>query len=349
MACAEATRATLAFVLVLAAGCALAPTPIAGPAPFPGVAPDRDLRADFRAVACARLPEGSPPCESSLRREPGEGAQPFEPLRDPNAASRFRIGFVPGLFAQCLAPLLRPFADAEHALRASGYDVSYFSVPGRGSVEANARFLAERIDRAPADARPWILVTYSKGLADALEYVVNHSKKSNRVAAIVSFSGAAMGSPLADVFESSYREYLAGLPLPRCPAGSGSEIDDLKRASRRLWWERNRSRVTVPVLGVVATASPDRVSFGSWTTFRKLSEIDPRNDGKILWNDQLVPGGYLLGFVDADHWSTAVPLREDLPALAFLFHDDIPRAALVEAAIEVAAGLLQRSRAAGAP
>jgi hypothetical protein len=37
-----------------------------------------------------------------------------------------------------------------------------------------------------------------------------------------------------------------------------------------------------------------------------------------------------------------VPLRKDLPALAFLFHDDIPRAAYVEAAIEVAAGLLAR-------
>ncbi len=342
MACAEAGRAALACLLALAAGCTLFPAPMAGPPPFPGVAPERDLRADYRAVACARLPEGSPPCESSLRREPGEGPLPFEPLRDAGAASRYRIGFVPGLFAECLAPLLRPFADAETALRASGYDVAYFPVPGRGSVEANARFLAERIDCTPADARPWILVTYSKGLADALEYVVTHSRENNRVAAIVSFSGAALGSPLADVLESSYREYLAGLPLPRCPAGSGSEIDDMKRASRHQWWERNGSRVTVPVLGVVATASPDRVSFGSWTTYRKLSEIDPRNDGKILWNDQLVPGGYLLGFVDADHWSIAVPLREDLPALSFLFHDDIPRAALVESAIEVAAGLLRR-------
>jgi hypothetical protein len=341
LGCAEATRAALAFALAALAGCATVP-PAAGPRPFPGVEPGHDLRADYRAVACARTPAGSPPCESRLRLEAGEGPLPMAPLHDRNAASRYRIGFVPGLFSECLAPLLRPFGDVEPVLKSRGYEVAYFDVPGRGSVAANARFLAERIDRAPADARPWILVTYSKGLADALEYVVNHTRENNRVAAIVSFAGAAMGSPLADVFESAYRDYMAGMPMPGCAGGTGAEIDDLRRAERHRWWERNGSRVAVPVLGVVATASPDRVSIGSRTTFRKLSEIDPRNDGKILWHDQLVPGGYLLGFVDADHWSIAVPLREDLPALAFLFHDDIPRAAYVEAAIEVAAGLLGR-------
>ncbi len=341
MGCTEAGRGALAIALAALAGCASVP-PAPGPLPFPGVAPDHDLRADYRAVACAHLPAGAPPCDSRLLLEAGEGPLPMAPLRDAGAASRYRIGFVPGLFAECLAPLLRPFGDVEGVLRARGYDVTYFDVPGRGSVAANARFLAERIDQAPADPRPWILVTYSKGLADALEYVVSHSRDDDRVAAIVSFAGAAMGSPLADVFESAYRDYLAGLPIPRCANGTGDEIDDLRRASRRLWWERNGSRVTVPVLGVVATASPDRVSVGSWTTYRKLSEIDPRNDGKILWNDQLVPRGYLLGFVDADHWTIAVPLRDGLPALSFLFHDDIPRAAYVEAAIEVAAGLLAR-------
>lgn len=313
-----------------------------GPAPVPGVPPERDLRADFRAVACGRLAADAVTCDARLLHEAGEGPQPLAPLRSPAAASRYRIGLVPGLFAECLAPLLRPFGDAEPALRAHGYEVAYFGVPGRGSVEANARYLAERLDGQPRDARPWILVTYSKGLADALEYVVNHSRADNRVAAVVSFAGAALGSPLADAFESAYRDFLAGMPLPRCPAGSATAIEDLKRDARRAWWARHGERVTVPVLGVVATPRPGRVSFGSWTAYRKLSEIDPRNDGKILAADQLVPGGWLLGFIDADHWTAAVPLRQDLPAFSFLFHDDLPRAAYVEAAIEVAAGLLAR-------
>jgi hypothetical protein len=75
-----------------------------------------------------------------------------------------------------------------------------------------------------------------------------------------------------------------------------------------------------------------------------LAGIDPRNDGKLLWYDQLVPDGYLLGFVDADHWMIALPLAEQLPALSLLFTDDIPRAALVEGALEIAAGVLARTR-----
>ena len=340
MASAEGRRLLAALALV-AGGCAMTPEAPAT-APFPEVPPARDLRADFRAVACGRLASDVAACEARLRRESGEPPPRATPLRAADAASRYRIGLVPGLFAECVAPLLRPFGDTEPALRAHGYELAYFGVPGRGSVEANARYLAERIDREPKDARPWILVTYSKGLADALEYVANHSKADNRVAAVVSFAGAALGSPLADVFEPAYRDYLAGLPSSRCPAGTGKEIEDLRRDTRRAWWARNGDRITVPVLAVVAVPSPDRVSFGSWTTFRKLSAIDPRNDGKILAPDQLVPGAYLLGFVDADHWTAAVPLRQDLPAFSFLFHDDLPRAAYVEAAIEVAAGLLAR-------
>ena len=341
MGCAEARRGALALAVLLAAGCASNPTLPEAPA-FPGVAPDHDLRADFRAVTCALLPGEAQPCRSRLRLEAGEGPQPMAPLRDPSAAGRYRVGLVPGLLAECLAPLLRPFADVEPALRAHGYDVTYFPVPGRGSAQANARFLAERIDRTPRDARPWILVTYSKGLADALEYVVTHAREENRVAAIVSVAGAAMGSPLADAYGPAYREFVAGLPMPHCAGGTGEEVEDLRRDSRHAWWERNGARVTVPVLHVVATASADRVTPGSWTAYRQLSRIDPRNDGKILWHDQLVPGGWLLGFIDADHWTAAVPLRDALPAFRSLFHDDIPRAALVEGALEVTAGLLAR-------
>ena len=53
-----------------------------------------------------------------------------------------------------------------------------------------------------------------------------------------------------------------------------------------------------------------------------------------------MPGSYLLGYANADHWTIAIPVAEELPALAFLFSDGVPRTALVEAAIEVVAGTL---------
>jgi hypothetical protein len=52
----------------------------------------------------------------------------------------------------------------------------------------------------------------------------------------------------------------------------------------------------------------------------------------------------LLGYVNADHLAIAVPASQQLPALSFLFKDDIPRTALVRAAIEVVAGTMETNR-----
>ena len=78
--------------------------------------------------------------------------------------------------------------------------------------------------------------------------------------------------------------------------------------------------------------------------YDELADIEPRNDGQLIWYDQVVPGGYLLGYVNADHWSIAAAPSRKLPALAVLFRDDVPRGALLEAAIEVVDGVLGASR-----
>jgi hypothetical protein len=64
-----------------------------------------------------------------------------------------------------------------------------------------------------------------------------------------------------------------------------------------------------------------------------LAEIDPRNDGQLLFYDQLIPGATLLGYVNADHWAIALPIEEKRPTLATLVTGNnwFPRDALVEA------------------
>jgi len=352
LACVEgraARRLVSSALLALGVGCASTPPTLPAPPSFPGAAAEKDLRAAYRAAVCGRLAPDAARCDLVLRREANEPTAVQAAVPEPPVAARYRIGIVPGFFAECLEPVLKPFADAESGLRARGYDIAYFRVPGRGTAELNARHIATQISEAKADPRPWILVTYSKGLTDALELLVGNPDVAGRVAAIVSFAGAANGSPLADTLHAEYRDLIARFPIPGCASGSGEEIEDLRRDVRRAWWLRNGTLVTTPVFSVVAMASRDRVSVGSWTSYRMLSEIDPRNDSKLLWHDQLVPGGYLLGFVDADHWMIALPLAEQLPALSFLFTDDIPRAALVEGALEVAAGVLARTRPSAPP
>lgn len=38
--------------------------------------------------------------------------------------------------------------------------------------------------------------------------------------------------------------------------------------------------------------------------------IEPLNDGQLLYFDQIIPGASLLGYVNADHWTVAVPVEE---------------------------------------
>ena len=304
----------------------------------------RDLRATYRAAACARLPKSGTTCDDVLIRLPGEQDAPTLPAASA-LQDQYRIAFVPGLFSECFDRYARPFDDVQRALTEEGFLVDYFRVPGRGTSADNARRLAGHFAALPDDPRPIIVFAYSKGLPDTLEFVVRYPEAASRIAAIVSVAGAVNGSPLAHELHDVYRKWAAAFPLPGCDAGSGDEIHDLRRDVRLEWWRRNGSAVTIPVFSLVAAPRPERVSAGTRATYNQLSRIDPRNDGKLLAQDQVVPGGYLLGYANADHWAIAIPLDEALPSWSLLFRDGVPRPALARAAIEVVAETLQTTPA----
>ncbi len=313
------------------------PPTVLAPAAQAGVI---DLRASYRAALCRRLPAGGRPCEDVLLRLAGEEAA-LVPADPGDVAGRYRIGFVPGFLAECFDGYLRPFTDAERELRRDGYAVTYFPVPGRGTTGMDAQRLAEQIRALPADPRPLILFAHSKGLPDTLELMVAHPREAGQVAAIVAVAGAANGSPLADAALAFYRRWIAQLPLPGCAAGDGREMEELRRDTRLAWWRRNGSSIGVPVFSLVATPEPSRISLAAWPLYRRLAEVEPRNDGRLIWYDQITPGSRLLGYVNADHWGIASAVGEQMPGFGVFAQDDVPRAALVEAAIEVVAATLR--------
>jgi hypothetical protein len=341
----RARVATVGAAIVLAA-CASAPI-----APYAEYVPPtvlatvedagvRDLRAEYRAATCGRLPANAPGCDDVLLRIPGEGAgAPPNPL--PDLPQRYRVAFVPGFLSECFDAYARPFADAQRALIEEGFVVDYFLVPGRGTTVESAKQLAAHFASLGDDPRPIILFAYSKGLPDTLEFVVRYPAEARRIAAIVSVAGAANGSPLASDLASAYRDLAAGFPLPGCSAGTGAEIHDLRRDVRLEWWRSNRRAVNVPVFALVAAPRPDRVSPATRLTYDRLARQDPRNDGKLLAQDQITPGGYLLGYANADHWAVAIPLAEALPSWSLFYRDNVPRPALVRGAIDVVAATLQ--------
>ncbi len=299
----------------------------------------RDLRGAYRAAVCKRLTADAPACDDVLLRLAGEPAAMPLPAAG-NLAQRYRIAFVPGLFAECFEEFARPFSDVERDLRVAGFAVDYFQVSGRGAPFENAARLAAHFAGAGDDARPFIVFAYSKGLVDVLEFTVRFPDAARRIAAIVAVAGAANGSPLADDLHAPYRDYGATLPLSGCAAGTGEEVTELRRDVRLEWWRQHGNEVTLPVFALVAAPRPDHVSLASSATYRWLARIDPRNDGRLLWHDQIPPRSYLLGYANADHSSIAVPVAQALPKLAFLFSDDVPRTALIEAAIEIVASVL---------
>ena len=269
-----------------------------------------------------------------LLRLAGEPAATAPPTAQ-DAARKYRIAFVPGLFSECFEQIARPFADVQRDLRAAGFTVDYFQVPGRGTAAQNAARLAEHFLTADGDPRPIIVFAYSKGLVDVLEFVVRYPQAARKIVAVVAVAGAANGTPLADDVHAIYRDWGADFPLPGCDKGTGAEMNDLRRDVRITWWQQHGDEVTIPIFALVAAPRPDRVSPATRPTYRWLARIDPRNDGKLLWHDQIPARSYLLGYVNADHWSIATPVTKELSVFWFLFRDEAPRTALVESAIEV--------------
>jgi len=332
-----------AFLANVVVGCVQVAAPVENIPPTPAIlsaAGITDLRPHYRARVCGQLPLKASACEELLLRFPDErGANIASAPR--NLQTLYRIAFVPGLFNDCLHGVFHPFTDVIESLTEFGFSVRDFRTAGRASSIENAERLAQQLGELEPDPRPFIVVVYSKGLPDVLELLVRYPRAAQDIAAIISVAGVSNGSAVADDLDEFYRRWLAALPLLGCERGSGEEVRDLRRDVRLDWWQRHRSAVRVPIFSLAAVPKPNRVSLLLQQTYDKLAAIDPLNDGQLVWFDSIVTQGYFLGFVNVDHFGIAIPLSQQIPALAFLFHDDVPRTELVRSAIETVAATLE--------
>jgi hypothetical protein len=327
----------LAVAALLAAGCA---SPLAVPrdgSALPSLASTlaqehvRDLRGPYRAALCER-PGMSGKCDRALQRFAGESAGVAPARADP---SRYRLLFVPGFLASCF-PGIASFADVVEEARREGFDARVLSVGGRNSIAANAKLVADQVERLPDDGRRIVIVGHSKGAADALQAIVARPDLAKRVVALIGIAGAFNGSPLADRLRVLYDLAIATNPLLSCAAAQGDALDDLRPATRQAWWARHRADVHVPVYSLVAVPDPDRVSPLLALLHAQLGSASPWNDGQLIALDQIAPGGSLLGFVNADHLTAGVPRPPKLPWSLVWADVDFPRADVILAAVDVA-------------
>ena len=106
-----------------------------------------------------------------------------------------------------------------------------------------------------------ILVTHSKGTVDTLEALAKYPALADRVAAVVSVSGAVYGSPLADSMPSALIYLGHQMPLATCPPGENMEaVDSLRRSVRLAWFATHRLPARVRFYSLAAYAGPHNVS-----------------------------------------------------------------------------------------
>jgi hypothetical protein len=336
----------LAALVVAAAGvlsgCASLPTRqdlAALPAPHTELAGTRavaDGRARFRDIFCAVLEREHAgdvqqrPCSEWLWSLGGDPPAEHHPLPAPDLAPQ--VYLVTGAFSECLGDEARPFNDATTQLRAAGYRMSTIVVSGRSGSEYNAQQIAERLSRLlPGEEGPVVLVGYSKGANDILEFLVRYPGLAARVETVVSVAGAVGGTPAADQAVGVYDLLLDRIPSSRCAPGDGKVIESLEQQVRQAWLEQNPLPGHVRFFSVATFTTRERMAAMLVPVWKILLSYDRRNDGQLLARDMLIPGSTLLGYADADHWSVAIDVEKVHPVLGAR-KDTVPfpRAALLE-------------------
>jgi hypothetical protein len=302
----------------------------------------RDGRARFRELFCSAmehhgrsLPDYMP-CEDALVRVGIEPQRTGRAVPIAPSGSGLRALMVPGLGYSCVKAWLDHDNSAPRHIARMGFEAELVEVAGIASSESNARLIAETIENMAPDVReqPLVLIGYSKGAPDILEFLVRYPDLALHIAAVVSYAGAIRGSPLAEDAADWQLKMLTHVPGAECETDDTTALQSLLPERRIRWLEENELPGHIRYYSIVSFPDPDRISRGLRFSYRKLSELhDARNDSQLIFRDQLIPGSTVLAFFNADHWAMSVPVARQHRFAEFLFVDenDFPREIAFEA------------------
>ena len=340
----QALTAVVAAVIFVGACASAPPSPYGEAAPPPALGPDMvDQRGRFREVYCTILEQRGPsipdyrPCEEALTRIGDEPPGTGRPVELGLSHRRLVAAIVPGVGWGCFSIWLDLKGTTAAHIRQFGSAAAMIEVDALSSSTHTARQIRDAVMAMEPDGEGprLVLVGYSKGAPDILEAVVSYPEIRGRIAAVVSVAGAVGGSPVAAEVTQSKLDLLRNWPGADCSSGDGGALDSLRPESRRSWLAENPLPRGIPYYSLVTCPQPDNISPVLKPSYKKLRGVDSRNDGMMLFDDQLIPGSIFLGCVNADHWAVSVPIARTHPNIAALFVDenDYPREALLEAVL----------------
>lgn len=340
-------KCLLAFVLLATHGCASKPlvgystdTPPIALLPI-SQAGISDGRARFREIFCAVLEtrrEALPdyrPCTMALTQlglEPeGSGMDVYLGPSKRNIVALT----VAGVGWECVAEWVGPDDVGVNHVRSLGYDLRQITVDALSSSANNARQIRDGVLNVAGDVQnsPVVLIGYSKGTPDILEAIATYPELRERISAVISIAGAVGGSPLANDATQEQVNLMQNFPGADCEANDGGAISSLRPTVRQDWLAKNQLPDEIAYYSLAALPEPDRISTVLSSTYNRLSSIDQRNDGQLLFYDQVIPGSTLLGYLNADHWAVTIPIARNHPFVGTTLADrnDYPREAMLEA------------------
>ena len=175
-----------------------------------------DLRGAYREALCRRLRPDGVSCDDVLLRLPGEEAlYTASPAAD--LARRYRVAFVPGMLADCVGTMVRPFGGVERDLAQAGVDVYYLPVAGRGTSAANAERLARQMAALPDDPRPLIVFAHSKATSRSPRGTWSPAIRRKR---ITSRPSSALRGPCREAFWLTSFDPNTACCCLRCPCSA---------------------------------------------------------------------------------------------------------------------------------